>query len=475
MADYPDIRVINIAAFERTTPFRFPFRFGVAKVTQAPQLFVRVVIEDGQGRSAMGQSAEMMMPKWFDKSADLTTDDNINQLRRSVTLAMEAVQTAGQSTPFGLHARILADHGEACRQHNLPGLVASYGLALVDRAIIDGFCRLHGLTIARAVQTNALGITSETTPDLSGFDLSGFLAKRVLRPSIAIRHTVGLGDVLWNRDLAKADQLNDGLPQTLEDVIATYGHRFFKLKASGHIDQDISRLLAIANVLDQKVGQYQLTIDGNEQFENDDHVANLIGRIEGEGGLKNLWQSTLFLEQPVARAAALSQPLGDLRTKIPFEIDESDDAIGAFLAARDLGYRGISSKSCKGFYRAILNCARVASWNNTAGSDQYFMSAEDLTTQGGLALQQDLVLANLIGARHIERNGHHYVAGMAGASPAEQAEYLNLHPDLYHATANGQARLSIQNGQVSLASSNDAIGLGCAVTPDWKAMAPLAF
>lgn len=40
------------------------------------------------------------------------------------------------------------------------------------------------------------------------------------------------------------------------------------------------------------------------------------------------------------------------------------------------------------------------------------MSAEDLTTQSGLALQQDLVLAALIGAGHIERNGHHYVDGM---------------------------------------------------------------
>ena len=43
------------------------------------------------------------------------------------------------------------------------------------------------------------------------------------------------------------------------------------------------------------------------------------------------------------------------------------------------------------------------------------MSAEDLTTQSGIALQQDLALATLIGATHVERNGHHYVDGMAGA------------------------------------------------------------
>jgi hypothetical protein len=474
MMDISPIHIVDIAAFERTTPFRFPFRFGVAKVTQAPQLFVRVVIEDGQGHRATGQAAEMMMPKWFDKSANLSTDDNINQLRLSVKLAMQAMEAAGQSSPFGLHAGVEGDHHKTCASHQLPGLVASYGLALVDRAIIDGFCRLHGLTITRAVQSNALGITIDTAPDLHSFDLTGFLANLAPQPTIAIRHTVGLGDVLWSRDLANADRLNDGLPQTLQDVIAAYGHTFFKLKASGDIGADLNRLIAIAGVLDQKVGQYQLTIDGNEQFENADQVADLIDRIMAEPCLKNLWQSTLFLEQPIARANALMRPLGDLGARVPFEIDESDDSIGAFLAAKDLGYRGISSKSCKGFYRALLNCARVAHWNADAGENRFFMSAEDLTTQSGLAVQQDLVLASLIGARHIERNGHHYVAGMAGAPQAEQDAYLAQHGDLYHASDTGQARLNIQNGQVSLATVTAAMGLGCAVTPGWSEMTPLA-
>ncbi|OSQ36794.1 mandelate racemase [Thalassospira mesophila] len=472
--DISPIHIVDISAFERTTPFRFPFRFGVAKVTQAPQLFVRAVIEDGQGRTATGQAAEMMMPKWFDKSANLSTDDNINQLRLSVKLAMQAMIAAGQSSPFGLHARVEAAHHETCASHQLPGLVASYGLALVDRAIIDGFCRLHGLTIARAIQTNALGISTDTAPDLHGFDLTGFLASLAPQPTIAIRHTVGLGDVLWNRDLTDAERLNDGQPQTLEDVIAAYGHTFFKLKVSGEVGADLNRLVAIAGVLDQKVGQYQLTIDGNEQFENADQVAGLIDRIMTEPRLKNLWQSTLFLEQPIARANALMRPLGDPGARVPFEIDESDDSMGAFLAAKDMGYRGISSKSCKGFYRALLNCARVAHWNAKAGANRFFMSAEDLTTQSGLALQQDLVLASLTGARHIERNGHHYVAGMAGAPQAEQNAYLAQHGDLYHANAAGQARLNIQNGQVSLATVAAATGLGCAVTPDWSEMTPLA-
>ncbi len=56
-----------------------------------------------------------------------------------------------------------------------------------------------------------------------------------------------------------------------------------------------------------------------------------------------------------------------------------------------------------------------------------FMSAEDLTTQGGVAVQQDLLLATLVGATHVERNGHHYVDGMAGAPQSEQAAFLSQH------------------------------------------------
>jgi hypothetical protein len=97
------------------------------------------------------------------------------------------------------------------------------------------------------------------------------------------------------------------------------------------------------------------------------------------------------------------------------------------------------------------------------------MSAEDLTTQAGLAVQQDLALAALIGMTHIERNGHHYVDGMAGAPAAEQQAFVSAHPDLYGIT-DGQARLKITGGQIVIGSTIDAVGLGSSVAPDWNAM-----
>ena len=68
---------------------------------------------------------------------------------------------------------------------------------------------------------------------------------------------------LDNKDLVK-----DGLPETLEEVIARYGHRWFKLKVGGDVRADVERLGAIAAVLDRIRGPYKASLDGNEQYED---------------------------------------------------------------------------------------------------------------------------------------------------------------------------------------------------------------
>jgi hypothetical protein len=66
--------VIAIELYERPVALRIPFRFGAATVTHAPQAFVRARIQLGDGASggaeAQGAAAELMIPKWFDKSPE---------------------------------------------------------------------------------------------------------------------------------------------------------------------------------------------------------------------------------------------------------------------------------------------------------------------------------------------------------------------------------------------------------------------
>jgi hypothetical protein len=175
----------------------------------------------------------------------------------------------------------------------------------------------------------------------------------------------------------------------------------------------------------------------------------------------------MYIEQPMPRDIFRQSPLGALARR-DFIIDEADDCYDAFPAARALGYRGISSKSCKGIYKSIVNATRAAKWS--AGGARFFISGEDLTCQAGLAVQQDLALGALIGVTHAERNGHHYVDGFGDAPAAEALAFQSAHPDLYVRDGNS-IRLSINDGDL-LTGSLTAPGFATGVHPNWSALSP---
>jgi hypothetical protein len=256
------------------------------------------------------------------------------------------------------------------------------------------------------------------------------------------------------------------LPETLEEVVAVYGQHHFKLKVGGDVDADIDRLVRIASVLDRSAQPYFATLDGNEQYEEMAGIADLWQRIQADRRLARLAGSILFIEQPVKRSHALERPVEGIDK--PVIIDESDDSLEAFPRARALGYSGVSSKTCKGLYKSLVNGARCARWNAEAKAARYFMSAEDLTIQAGLALQQDLALVSLLGISHVERNGHHYVNGMAALPRGEQQAFLATHPDLYE-HSHGAVRVRIKDGTLAIDSLGCA-GFASQAMPDWNSM-----
>ncbi|MBJ3775830.1 mandelate racemase [Acuticoccus sp. 2012] len=376
------------------------------------------------------------------------------------------------TTLFGLHAAAAPAVSAAAAARGLPPLVASFGPALLDRAILDAVLRLEGLSVFEAAKRNLFGLDARLTPDLAGFDVDAFLATLAPSASIALRHTVGMVDPIRDADLAAADRLNDGLPETLEEVVKATGVTHFKLKVGGDLAADIDRLLAIAGVIDT-LPSYKATLDGNEQYRDVEGVVALWRAIGETPGLAKLREAILFIEQPIVRTAALGADIGALAALKPVEIDESDATLDAFPTAKALGYEGVSSKSCKGFYRSLLNRARCAWWNAQEGRERYFMSAEDLTTQAGLGVQQDLALATLIGCTHVERNGHHYVNGFEGTPESEQAAFLDAHPDLYH-RADGTVRVTVEDGRLAIGSLATP-GLGSKIVPSFDGVARVEY
>jgi hypothetical protein len=460
-----------IELYERPTSLRLPFRFGRATLREAPQAFVRARVRLDNGAEACGMAAELMVPKWFDKNPQQSNESNINQLRRSLQLARQLYLADKRvATPFGLFARHYLPQLNAAAVAGLNPLEACFGSALLDRAVLDGACRALGLSFYDAARQNLIGLMpTELTPDLQDFDFAAFLSS--LRPSshLHVRHTVGMLDAVTA--VTVRERIDDGLPESLEEVIHAYGNRYFKIKVSANLQQDIERLSEIAALLDARLERYFVTLDGNEQFTEIAAVAAFWQRIGELPALSRLARSVICFEQPLPRSVSLQRPLGDIADAVPLLIDESDDTLDAFPCAKALGYCGISSKSCKGIYKSLLNAARCVRWNRSEGAERYFLSAEDLTTQAGLAVQQDLALANLLGLHHVERNGHHYVNGMAAAPAHEQRAFPGAHPDLYE-FSHGVTRLRIADGKVSVQSLGGS-GFASAAEPDWSALLPM--
>ena len=291
--------------FERPVRLRMPFRFGVVTMTEAPQAFVRARIEL-QGKQSEGVAAELLAPKWFDKNPALSNEDNFEQLRHSMRQARAAYLAGGENTAFG-HSRPTV------------GLVENFGPALLDRALLDALCRALGISFHEAIRKNVAGL--ELSPQ--------FLESLRPQPQIAARHTVGLVD-----PISKADQrVTDGLPETLEEVIERYGHRWFKLKVGGNVRADVERLSEIASVLDRIRAPYQASLDGNEQYEDIDGVLALWNAMHASPKLKRLSASIVFIEQPIKRQSALAADVSTLSAEKPVIIDESDDSLEAFPRA----------------------------------------------------------------------------------------------------------------------------------------------
>lgn len=427
----PTFRLAKLDWFERPVPYRKPFKFGAATITQAPQLFLKAEIETDNGRS-VGATAELMAPKWFNKDPALTDDETVEQLRHVLGIARDRYLAHGKAdTAFGLHAACYADVVALCARENIPGLAAAFGPAQFDKAILDALLRAYNVDVFSGLGGNIAGLDARLTPDLTHEAITSYLESRVPAQRVMIRHTFGLADPV----------------ESLGETYGKSGCRYFKCKLSGDPVADAARLALIVAELDRHNIDYRATLDANEQYADLDALTMLTGTLMNERQFAQFPQRLLYIEQPLPRDLTFTTPLGALGESFACIIDEGESDYDTFPKALALGYRGISSKTCKGIYKSLLNGVRAAAWTKS-GKARAFVAAEDLTCQAGLSVQQDTALLAFHGIAHAERNGHQYVEGFASAPDEEVDAFCTAHPDLYQ----GRSGLTVRGGAVDIGS-----------------------
>lgn len=428
------MEILSATWSERPVAMRLPFQFGSTEVRNTAEAHCRVEIAV-DGRRASGRSAQLMVPRWFNKAAALSNADTIDELRRVVAAAVAAAP-AQAGTALEITRALRTRIAEELPQ--VPALAQGFGPSLVELAMLDALCRALDLPFWKAARADVFGLAAGCPPDLTPGDVTRALSGIGAPDHVVLRHTVGFDAPIWRSDVG-TDAPDDGLPVSLEEVIATTGIAAFKIKLKGDPEADHRRLRDIVALIDRGAG-YAVTLDANEQYAPAD-FDRLLRALADDRALDGLYRAIRFVEQPYPREIALETPVA---APLPLVIDESDDTEDAFARALTLGWSGTSIKSCKGVLRALLNKAR-------AEASGALLSGEDLTCQPGICWLQDTAMMSACGVRDIERNGHHFAGGLQGAPASERAALLSQHGDVLE-ERDGRVVLRIAAGRVSIGS-----------------------
>jgi hypothetical protein len=457
------IRVLSATTYTLPMRTRLPFRYGIVTLREIEHCFVRVLaVVDGV--EVTGSAADGLAPKWFTKNPATTIDHDVAEMKQVIAAACAQAERIGQAeTVFEFWQRLYAASVQSCE--GLPRLLLSFGASLVERALIDAFCRAKGETFALAVRNNALGIRLDAIhSELSGCGPGDLLPTRPLR-RIAARHTVGLIDPLTDSSAASpptagesVELSDDGLPQSLEACIRAYGLTHFKIKLGGDAARDLARLRDVAAVIQRNCRDYAFTLDGNEQYKTVEAFRDAWNAIASSPTLEVFLRHLIFVEQPLHRDVALSEATGEalLRwaDRPTIIIDESDGDLDSLRVALTRGYAGTSHKNCKGVFKGIANAclAQAPSPNLSPLGRGVILSGEDLCNVGPVALTQDLAVMATLGITHVERNGHHYFKGLSMFPRELQAHMIAQHGDLYRWHDAGFATLDVRDGAIDVGS-----------------------
>jgi len=425
---------------------RVPFRFGNVEMRRLPHLLLRLTLESN-GKVATGVAADHLLAKWFTKNAAVTTEEETAQMIDVVDTARRIAESApAAATPFDLWWEIYQEQHRHGKAKGWPPLLTSFGVTLIERAILDAYGALHGKPFGQLVREEGLGL------DLSRIHapLKRRRAAEFLPPSplhrMALRHTVGLLDPLTAAEARAAGAPHDGLPVSLEEYIRVDGLSRFKIKITANFEKSVAQLRNLTPLLERETGgNYHCTLDGNESFRDLAEFRKFWDLLLSEGDLAPFLDRLIFVEQPLARDTAFRD---DIRAAFRgcarpprLIIDESDGELDSLPRALACGYDGTSHKNCKGVFKSLANLALLRHRGTP-----FIFSGEDLTNIGPIALPQDLCVAQNLGLEDVERNGHHYFAGLPDFSRPAWPSLLRTHSDLFRELAGGRVALRIENG-----------------------------
>ena len=307
MTDAPRFAVREIELFERPVRLRLPFRFGVVTLTRVPAGVrarahrVRAMAASAWGAAAETDGAQVVRqePAALQRGQLRPAARRAARWRAMPTWPMRR-RPPPSATSRATTTRTAGSRGRARLQPAAGQLRPGAGRPRGARRAVPAARRL---VLRRDAAQPARHRPQRTRSSPASTSTA---SSRGLRPAATIeaRHTVGLVDAITAADLK--ERVGDGLPETLEEVVAATATATSSSRSAARSPPTSSGCRRIAAVLDRSAAPYFASLDGNEQYDDAAGVAELVAaHPQAAPQLARLWSSILFIEQPIARKLAL--------------------------------------------------------------------------------------------------------------------------------------------------------------------------
>ncbi len=399
MSKATDMNVVEASTSRQKFTYRSPMKFGGREVTDMVLQRAIVRVTGQQGATAIMGVGEMPMgTSWAWPSKKLTADQVLRivvALSDRIAARLGELNCSGHSIEIGValqaEAKRLAE--ELAQQLKLPEPIPDLAILLalspVDAAIHDAYGKLHQRNSFRCVHSDYLegDLSRWLGPDFVGKTFDDEVLSQP-KPTLSLYHLVGASDSLSPRELAKP--MHDGLPETLEEWIATEGLTHLKIKMSGtDLDWDVGRVIEIERlaILHGHSREWRFSLDFNECCPNEDYVIDFLERAERLS--KTVVARIQYIEQPTHRDLKARRDITMHRVSRikPVVIDESLVDLESVKVARQLGYTGIALKTCKGMTESLLLAAAARHYG-------MFVCVQDLTCVGSSFLHSAAMAAH---------------------------------------------------------------------------------
>lgn len=381
-------KIVNVSHEFIPVSFSTPLQIGKGKITHLDYAKVQVQIEGPNNEKGRGESGSLLSNIWaFIDEKSLRREEQEKAMRNAVVRICNTPENLSRfENPLQLHLNSQGNIRSYGQTNGLPLLAMDVCLSPFDLAVWQAWADCQGKSPYELLNEPSLVSTFRSIDER--FNSPGALFHEP-NPSVRYLHTFGANTSI----------------SSLHSSIRANRTNAVKIKLIGNVEQDIARIIEVAQTLAEYGSNYCFSVDGNEKYTG----ANQVGELLEEIRRNSLLERLLYVEQPTSRDLnASGQNMNEVVKEygVIVTLDEmAADYTSVDQALERFQWKGVALKpTAKVFSQTLLSMA-IANYHEA------HISVQDLTAPGR-ALKQQLDFARRAVALNdpVETNAGQYLA-----------------------------------------------------------------